>query len=154
MTGTELEIVTPAATEILGPEVDRRATLHTNARTDHELLAVWLKSHADGPPHTIRVYPRAWDRFLGALGAPGSNFAPGDRGERTGGAGGHAEQGGRLCSSPCHRQHVRRGGEVVPGLCSPRGLHPLQCGSAHQAQEGAAPDCTAHLERGRDCRAD
>jgi hypothetical protein len=26
--------------------VDRSATLHTNARTDHELLAVWLKSHA------------------------------------------------------------------------------------------------------------
>jgi len=28
VTGTELEIVTPAATEILGPEVDRLATLH------------------------------------------------------------------------------------------------------------------------------
>jgi hypothetical protein len=40
MTGTELEIVTPPATEILGPEVNRLATLHTNARTDHELLAV------------------------------------------------------------------------------------------------------------------
>ena len=51
--GTELDIVTPAATEILGPEVDRLATLHTDARTDHELLAVWLKSHADGSPHTI-----------------------------------------------------------------------------------------------------
>jgi hypothetical protein len=33
MTGTELKIVTPAAeTEILGPEVDRLPTLHTNAR--------------------------------------------------------------------------------------------------------------------------
>jgi hypothetical protein len=29
VTGTELEIITPAATEILGPEVDRLATLHT-----------------------------------------------------------------------------------------------------------------------------
>jgi hypothetical protein len=35
VTGTELEIVTPPATDILGPEVDRLATLHTahNART-------------------------------------------------------------------------------------------------------------------------
>ncbi len=36
--GTELKIITPAATEVLGPEVDRLATLHTNARTDTELL--------------------------------------------------------------------------------------------------------------------
>jgi len=55
VTGTELEIVTPAASEILGPEVDRLTTLHTNAVTDHELLAVWLKRHADGSSHTIRV---------------------------------------------------------------------------------------------------
>ena len=65
VTGTELEIVTPAATEILGPEVDRLATLHTNDRTDRELLAVSLKSHADGSPPTIRVYSRR-ERILGA----------------------------------------------------------------------------------------
>jgi hypothetical protein len=35
--GHELEIVTPAATEIIAPEVNRLATLHTNARTDQEL---------------------------------------------------------------------------------------------------------------------
>jgi integrase/recombinase XerD len=74
VTGTELEIITPAATEILGPEVDRLATLHTNARTDHELLAVWLKSHADGSPHTIRVYSRVGERFLGALAVAGSSL--------------------------------------------------------------------------------
>jgi integrase/recombinase XerD len=68
------EIVTPAATEILGPEVDRLATLHTNARTDHELLAVWLKSHADGSPHTIRVYRCVGDRFLATLAAAGSDL--------------------------------------------------------------------------------
>jgi hypothetical protein len=72
VTGTELEIVTPAATEILGPEVDRRATLHT--RTDHELLAVWLKSHADGSPHTVRVYQRVGERFLGALASAGRSL--------------------------------------------------------------------------------
>ena len=48
MTGTELKIVLPAQTEVLGPEVDRLPTLHTNARTDADLLTVWLKSHADG----------------------------------------------------------------------------------------------------------
>ena len=50
MTGTDLKIITPAAAEVLGPDVHRLATLHTNARTDLELLAVWLKSHADGSP--------------------------------------------------------------------------------------------------------
>jgi integrase/recombinase XerD len=74
MTGTDLKIVTPAATEILGPEVDRLATLHTNARTDHELLKVWLKSHADGSPHTIRVYSRVGARFLDALAATGADL--------------------------------------------------------------------------------
>ena len=58
MTGTELKIVTPAETEILGPEVDRLPTLHTNARTDRELLEVWLKSNRDGSAHTVRVYAR------------------------------------------------------------------------------------------------
>jgi len=74
MTGTELTIVTPAATEVLGPEVDRLATLHTNARTDDELLAVWLKSHADGSPHTVRAYERVGGRFIAALAAVGSTL--------------------------------------------------------------------------------
>jgi hypothetical protein len=39
--------VSLASTEVLGPEVDRLATLHTNARTDTELLKVWLKSHKE-----------------------------------------------------------------------------------------------------------
>ena len=74
MTGTELEIVTPAATEILGPEVDQLATLHTDARADRELLAVWIKSHADGSLHTIRVYRRVGERFLGALATAGRSL--------------------------------------------------------------------------------
>ena len=71
MTGTELKIVTPAETEILGPEVDRLPTLHTNARTDRELLEVWLKSHRDGSAHTVRVYARVGERFVAALGDGG-----------------------------------------------------------------------------------
>jgi hypothetical protein len=74
VTGTELKIITPAATEILGPEVNRLASLHTNARTNHELLAVWLKSHADSSPHAIRLYQRVGQRFLGALAAAGSSL--------------------------------------------------------------------------------
>jgi hypothetical protein len=30
--------------------------LHTNAKSDRELLAVWIKSHRDGSPHTVRIY--------------------------------------------------------------------------------------------------
>ena len=74
MTGTELKIITPAATEVLGPDVDRLATLHTNARTDEELLAVWLKSHADGSTHTRRAYRRVGARFLEALHAAGADL--------------------------------------------------------------------------------
>ena len=74
MTGTELKIIMPAATEVLGPEVDRLATLHTNARTDDELLKVWLKSHRDGSPHTVRVYERIGGRFLSALAAAGAGL--------------------------------------------------------------------------------
>jgi integrase/recombinase XerD len=74
MTGTDLKIITPAATEILGPEVDRLATLHTNAKNDADLLKVWLKSHADGSPHTVRVYQRVGERFLRALAAAGADL--------------------------------------------------------------------------------
>jgi hypothetical protein len=41
---------------------------------NHGLLAVWLKSHADGSPHSIRVYKRVGDRLLSALAASGSNL--------------------------------------------------------------------------------
>lgn len=72
MTGTDLKIIRPAAAEVLGPDVHpvtartgepfpfsrHLATLHTNTRTDTEMLEVWLKSHADGSPHTVRVYAR------------------------------------------------------------------------------------------------
>ena len=71
MTGTELKIVLPAETEVLGPEVDRLPTLHTNARTDAELLTVWLKSHADGSAHTRRAYQQ-----VGAPKADGSPVKP------------------------------------------------------------------------------
>jgi hypothetical protein len=40
MVGRDLKVVTPAATEVLGSDVHRLATLHTNARTDRELLKV------------------------------------------------------------------------------------------------------------------
>jgi hypothetical protein len=46
MIGTDLKVVSPAQTEVLGPDVNRLATLHTNARNDRELLKVWVKSHA------------------------------------------------------------------------------------------------------------
>jgi site-specific recombinase XerD len=74
VTGTELKVITPAASEVLGPDVDRLATLHTNAKTDRELLKVWLKSHRDGSAHTVRVYTRVGERFLSALAAAGAGL--------------------------------------------------------------------------------
>jgi len=67
LTGAELEVITAGGDCNPGPEVNRLATLHANA--DHQLLAVWLKNHADGSPHTMRVYQRLGERFLGALAA-------------------------------------------------------------------------------------
>jgi hypothetical protein len=74
MVGTDLKVITPAATDVLGPDVHRLATLHTNARTDDELLTVWLKSHRDGSPHTVRAYARVGARLLEALAAAGSEL--------------------------------------------------------------------------------
>ena len=52
--GTDLAIIPPANPAIAGADAERLPTLHTNATTDHELLVVWLRSHADGSPHTRR----------------------------------------------------------------------------------------------------
>jgi hypothetical protein len=49
-----------------------------------ELLAVWLKSHADASPHTIQVYQRVGQRFLGALAGAGSYLRQGHRRGRAG----------------------------------------------------------------------
>jgi len=67
MTGTDLEIIPPTRHQIAGADAERVAQPRTNARTDLELLAVWLKSHADGSPHTLRAYARIGRRFLLAL---------------------------------------------------------------------------------------
>jgi integrase/recombinase XerD len=74
MIGTDLKVVSPAQTEVLGPDVNRLATLHTNARTDRELLKVWLKSYADGSQHTVRAYSRVGERFIAALAAAGADL--------------------------------------------------------------------------------
>ena len=71
MTGTELEIIPPERSEIAGSDAERQPSLQTTARTDLELLAVWLKSHVDGSDHTVRAYGRIGRRFLDALKAAG-----------------------------------------------------------------------------------
>ena len=74
MTGTELEIIPPLHAEITGSTAERLPEVHTNATTDLDLLAVWLKSHADGSHHTRRAYERIGRRFVEALAAGGSNL--------------------------------------------------------------------------------
>jgi hypothetical protein len=64
----------PAQAEIAGSTAERLPEVHTNATTDFDLLAVWLKSHAGGSPHTLRAYKRIGSRFLEALAAAGTNL--------------------------------------------------------------------------------
>lgn len=66
MTGTDLEIIPPSRADVADVAM-RAPDVHTNATTDDELLAVWLKSHADGSPHTLRAYERIGRRFLAGL---------------------------------------------------------------------------------------
>ena len=56
------------------PRAERLPEVHTNATTDLDLLAVWLKSHADGSHHTRRAYERIGRRFVEALAAAGTNL--------------------------------------------------------------------------------
>ena len=129
------------------------ATLHNNARTDRELLTVWLKSHADGSPHTIRVYSRVGERFLGALAAAGCNLRQATVEDVQASLEAMRTKEDGSAVRPASVNTYVAAVKVVPGLCPLRGLHPLQRRTAHQAQEGAAPNCTPDLERGRGCRA-
>ena len=72
--GTDLEVLPPASPVIAGSDAERLPSLHTNASSDHELLAVWLRSHADGSPHTRRAYERIGRRFVDALAATGADL--------------------------------------------------------------------------------
>ena len=74
MTGTELQIIPPLHAEITGSTAERLPEVHTNAATDLDLLAVWLKSHADGSHHTRRAYERIGRRFVEALRAGGRSL--------------------------------------------------------------------------------
>jgi site-specific recombinase XerD len=69
-TGTDLEIIPPPSRVIAG-DAERRPAIYTDAETDLELLAVWIKSHADGSPHTRRAYERIGRRFLAVLAGVG-----------------------------------------------------------------------------------
>jgi site-specific recombinase XerD len=69
VTGIDLQIVSPTAPEALGPGIELAPTLHTNARTDRELLDVWLRGYRDGSPHTVRAYARLGARFIDGLAA-------------------------------------------------------------------------------------
>src|SRR5262249_31152290 len=74
MPAKTVTFLTPAASEVLSPDIDRLATLHTNARNDRELLRVGWRSHGDGSGHTVLAYERIRGRFLTALAGAGSNL--------------------------------------------------------------------------------
>jgi integrase/recombinase XerD len=74
MTGTDLQIIRPKRVEIAGSDAERLPTLHTTARKDNELVAVWLKSHTDSSRHTLRAYERIGHRFIAAIEAAGTDL--------------------------------------------------------------------------------
>lgn len=67
MIGTELTILPPETVELSDTTIERVGTIHTNATTDRELVAVWIKAHAGGSDHTVRAYERIGARFIAAL---------------------------------------------------------------------------------------
>jgi integrase/recombinase XerD len=74
MTGTDLQIIRPKRSEIAGGDAERLPTLHTTAKKDNELVAVWLKSHADSSRHTLRAYERIGHRFIAAIEAAATDL--------------------------------------------------------------------------------
>lgn len=74
MIGTELQIIQPERSEIVGSDAERLPTIHTTARRDDELVSVWLKSHAGGSRHTLRAYERIGRRFVAAIENSGANL--------------------------------------------------------------------------------
>lgn len=74
MMGTDLQIILPLRSEIAGGDAERMPSLHTSADSDLDLLAVWIKAHADGSPHTRRAYERIGRRFVEALGRAGGGM--------------------------------------------------------------------------------
>ena len=138
MTGTELEIIPPAHAEIAGSTAERLPAVHTNATTDLDLLAVWLKSHADGSHHTRRAYERIGHRFVEALAVAGSNLKRATVEDVQTALEAMRTKADGSTGSAAHAQHLRRRSEGAAGLRTQGRLHALQRGTAHQAQEGPA----------------
>ena len=59
MMGTEFQVIPPVETSIAHNAAERLPEIHTDARTDVDLVTVWLKSHAGGSAHTRRAYDHA-----------------------------------------------------------------------------------------------
>ena len=74
MIGTELKIIPPESTEIAGSTAERLPEVRTDATTDADLVEVWLKSHADGSRHTIRLYHRIGHQFVAEMARLGTDL--------------------------------------------------------------------------------
>lgn len=55
--------------------VDANTRYYTSARTDDELIAVWLSTYATSSPHTLALYERVARRFVAALRFSGVTIA-------------------------------------------------------------------------------
>src|SRR5206468_381698 len=66
--------LTPVESEALAAVADLQPELRTNARSDQDLVEVWLKSNGGNSPHTRRAYQRIGSRFIGGLAERGSSL--------------------------------------------------------------------------------
>ncbi|HML27630.1 MAG TPA: tyrosine-type recombinase/integrase [Hyphomicrobium sp.] len=73
MIEADLPIGTPRGIDLIG-NIERLPQLHTTAKKDDELIAVWLRSHADGSRHTLRAYKRIGHRFIGVIAKAGADL--------------------------------------------------------------------------------
>ena len=149
MTGTELEIIPPLHTEIAGSTAERLPEVHTNATTDLDLLAVWLKSHADGSHHTRRAYERIGRRFVEALAAAGSSLKRATVEDVQNALEAMRTKADGSTSSAATLNTYVAAVKALARLRPQGRLHPLQRRAADQAQEGPAQDRAAASLAGR-----
>src|SRR5262245_47582307 len=154
MIGTELKIISPAETEVLGPEVDRLATLHTNARTETDLLEVWLKSHRDGSLHTVRVYRRVGERFLGELAAAGAGLRKATVEDVQAALEAMRVKGGGSPVKPATVNTYVAAVKSFLGFAHRGRIHPLQRCPPDQVEKGTPAGGTAHPGRTGGAQAD
>ena len=123
--------------QIAGSDAERQPSLQTTARTDLELLAVWLKSHVDGSEHTVRAYGRIGRRFLDAFKVAGVDLRRATLDDVQTALETIRVKLDGTPAKAANGQRQRRHREGAARLRTSSWLYPLQRGAVDQAQKGA-----------------